>query len=624
MATNYHGHKDGEYLISIGNFLGATKVYLNILKKNPEDFEACNNLGYLYLKQNLLAKSIQFYLKAVNINNSELALNGLATVYYYNKNFKDAQKIFLSILKKNQSNKNVILNIANLYFELKKYKLSKKYYLKFYKYDKINIIFYRCISKINLELGLYSETLVFLKKAIRQQPKNLYLEFLYLNQFPKIHSFRNDSQRLACRFKLILEKIYKKRQLYTLTNKDIIETFTSSTNFYLAYCRGVDKKIYQKYFELIHFFTKQIFVKQNILNTEKKTIGIISKFFYDHTVGRLFYNLIIKLCKEFDVTVYYLGEKEDFITFNIKQNSNTFIKNSNIDFILGELSKKNFDFIFFPEVGMCAKTQLLASLRIANCQIVGWGHPVTTGSPCLDYFVTNDLMESATSKNDYIEKKLQLNDIGVDINNKIFTPQDNLLCNTMRTKVLNMQSLFKILPEDDNFYYKVVKKISNVKFYFVRNESEFINKKFFHRLKIGFDKFFNNSLDFSNYFFFMDRLNRADFLKNIQNYDLVLDTFEWSGGNTSLEALLHNIPIVTIPSKTMRSRHTAAFLTHIGLDELIVKSQEQLIDLIANLFANDFYYKNIIEKIKKSKENLYISKSSRSFINFLKNLNNFS
>jgi tetratricopeptide (TPR) repeat protein len=151
MATNYHGHKDGDYLISIGNFLGATKVYLNILKKNPEDFEACNNLGYLYLKQNLLAKSIQFYLKAVNINNSELALNGLATVYYYNKNFKDAQKIFLSILKKNQSNKNVILNIANLYFELKKYKLSKKYYLKFYKYDKINIIFYRCISKINLE-----------------------------------------------------------------------------------------------------------------------------------------------------------------------------------------------------------------------------------------------------------------------------------------------------------------------------------------------------------------------------------------------------------------------------------------------------------------------------------------
>ena len=171
---------------------------------------------------------------------------------------------------------------------------------------------------------MYSETLVFLKKAIRQQPKNLYLEFLYLNQFPKIHSFRNDSQRLACRFKLILEKIYKKRQLYTLTNKDIIEAFTSSTNFYLAYCRGVDKKIYQKYFELIHFFTKRIFVKQNILNTnKKKTIGIISKFFYDHTVGRLFCNLIIKLCKEFDVTIYYLGEKEDFITFNI--NTHLFI-----------------------------------------------------------------------------------------------------------------------------------------------------------------------------------------------------------------------------------------------------------------------------------------------------------
>jgi predicted O-linked N-acetylglucosamine transferase (SPINDLY family) len=622
MTISFYDHKTGQHLLSIGNYSKALVIYQNILKFNPKDFEACNNLGYIFLQQNLLSKSIHYYLRAININRNEVALNGLASAYFFSRNFNDAQNIYLEILKKNPSNLQTILNISNLYFILKKFKLAKKYYLKFYQYEKKSNIFHRCIAKVNSELGVFSETLVFLKKAIRLEKNNLFLKFLYLNQFPKIHNSKFDKKRLIQRFELILDKLHNHKNEYIVNEKQIVEIFTSSTNFYLAYCRDVNKKINKKYFELITFFTKKIHQNENIkYYNDKKRVAVISSFFYNHTVGRLFQNLIISVCKSFETTIYHLGEKEDFITHNLKKNSFSFVKNSNINLVIDNLKSKNFDIIFFPEIGMCLKTQILASMRFARYQIVSWGHPITTGSDCIDYFLSNELMESSTSKNDYTEKIVKLSDIGIDIDSKIFPSGNKLISNGIREKILNLQSLFKILPEDDNFYFETLKKIPNIKFFFIKDSSDFINKKFFHRLKKGFGKYFENNIKFEQSFFFLERLNRKNFIANMQNYDLILDTFEWSGGNSSIEALLNNIPIVTIPSKTMKSRHTTAFLAHIGLSDLIVENQSKLIILIERLMRDDYFYNTIFEKIKKSKENLYMSKSSESFVNFLKNLN---
>ena len=46
----------------------------------------------------------------------------------------------------------------------------------------------------------------------------------------------------------------------------------------------------------------------------------------------------------------------------------------------------------------------------------------------------------------------------------------------------------------------------------------------------------------------------------IQSADIVLDSLDWSGLNTSLEAISLNKPIITLPSDLMRSRHTFGVL----------------------------------------------------------------
>ena len=47
-------------------------------------------------------------------------------------------------------------------------------------------------------------------------------------------------------------------------------------------------------------------------------------------------------------------------------------------------------------------------MRLAPVQAVGWGHPVTTGSPVMDYYVTGDWMETPESQPFYSEQLVRL------------------------------------------------------------------------------------------------------------------------------------------------------------------------------------------------------------------------
>jgi CRISPR-associated protein Csy1 len=49
----------------------------------------------------------------------------------------------------------------------------------------------------------------------------------------------------------------------------------------------------------------------------------------------------------------------------------------------------------------------------------------------------------------------------------------------------------------------------------------------------------------------------------------MVDTPHWSGGNTTIDALLCGLPVVTVPGALMRGRQSMAMLRMLGLDELI-------------------------------------------------------
>lgn len=71
----------------------------------------------------------------------------------------------------------------------------------------------------------------------------------------------------------------------------------------------------------------------------------------------------------------------------------------------------------------------------------------------------------------------------------------------------------------------------------------------------------------------------AEFMEAYNKVDLAIDTFPYSGGLTTLEALHMGVPVVTFPGSRYCSRHAAAHLGAVALDDWIAPDVAGFIDL---------------------------------------------
>ena len=644
----------------IKDYQSAKKLLLKAIKINPDYAEAHNNLGNVYQELNNNLKAIICFQKAINIKpNFLIAYYNLANSFKVSIKYDDAIYNYQKVLNINPNHIDSINNLGNTYLKIKEYDKAifcyqkiikiepnlsdsynnlgsvlfkiKKYKDAIYYYQKaITIkpnyaIAYFNLANVFYNLGKTRDANECLQKALKIEPTNLSFCWLSLNNLPIIY---NDFEEINFYNKNFQKKINSINNLIdqniTYSKKLIINALQSSTNFYLHY-QGLNISMLQfQYAKIIENLTKKIYpelqekkIKQN--KTKKIKVGFISSFLRNHTIFKLFKNWIIKLdINNFEKFAYYTENKFDENTKFIIKNVDDFFSDENIDNLIKKISKDNLDVIIYLDIGMNPINQILSSLKLAPIQCNTFGHPITSGFKHIDYFFTTQLAETEVSQSHYSEKLIFLPNIGIDYDKIDLSniKQPILSKKTDKVIYLNLQSLFKLLPQDDDIYYKIIDKNPNSIFWFIGGSNESITSKFKERM---LKKSNNYEKLIEKNFVFHPQYKFNKFLGLIEQSDIILDSISWSGGNTSLEALSLNKPIVTLPSNFMRGRYTYNMLKIIGSDETIAYSKKQYIEIALKL-ANDMDFRNfIISKIIKNKNKLFNDNKPIKFIeNFLK------
>ena len=77
-------------------------------------------------------------------------------------------------------------------------------------------------------------------------------------------------------------------------------------------------------------------------------------------------------------------------------------------------------------------------------------------------------------------------------------------------------------------------------------------------------------------------LPHADLLQLYQQIDIALDTFPYSGGLTTCEALWMGVPVITLPGNTFAGRHSLCYLSNLGMTDWIASNRDEYIRLALN------------------------------------------
>jgi predicted O-linked N-acetylglucosamine transferase (SPINDLY family) len=102
--------------------------------------------------------------------------------------------------------------------------------------------------------------------------------------------------------------------------------------------------------------------------------------------------------------------------------------------------------------------------------------------------------------------------------------------------------------------------------------------------------------DVSERILFLPQQENGDFINLIALADVMLDTIHFNGMNTNLEAFAVGTPVVTMPTRFQRGRHTLGMYRKMGISDCIAANPDHYVELAVRLTGDQ----RLREKVKDS------------------------
>jgi predicted O-linked N-acetylglucosamine transferase (SPINDLY family) len=328
----------------------------------------------------------------------------------------------------------------------------------------------------------------------------------------------------------------------------------------------------------------------------KIRVGFLSKHIRDCTVGHYFKRFFGGLeSAQIEVHLFACGSV-DTLTDEVASGVSAchriaLIGDSNNDDavlkrVAAQVAQAALDVLIYPEIGMEPLIEKLAAMRLAPLQCALWGHPDTTGLPTIDVFFSAAEMEPEAASQHYREALQLLPGLGCSYPRppkaepttraSLGLPQDAPL-------LVCAQASFKWSARFIDAIAALLLRTPSAKLVYFRNRDPIAAFTFDDFLR---DKLTSHGVDAAERTISLAETTRARFLAVLKACDLSLDTFDFSGGNTTLDALSVGLPVVTLPGEFMRGRQSLAMLNIIELPQLIAKDVDDYVQIAGGLVCD--------------------------------------
>jgi len=588
-----------------GNFGKARSAFRKAISLSPENSELHFNIGMLFSSEGNLAEAVESYQKALSLSPGNVSiLENLGISLEQAGHPEDAIAIYNGVLVNDPSNIRILVNLGNVYRSQGQNEAAIEIYQKVIALDEGNAVAH---NNLGLVLGAknyddkaisHFETAISLNPIISEPHINLANSYRRLGRFgdaleqtKKAVSLNPENDKALATYANLLGETGDVLQSIE-TYHDLLNLNPSNPTYHSNYLLSEQYQpnvSAESLYELHKVWGErhqQPQIKLGPIDRDPDRalkVGLLSPDFGSHPIGYFTQGLLESPRDKISITCYSNRVPDD-LTDRLQSAADQWrdIRGLHDTPVIQQITTDKID-ILFELSGHSSHNHLpLFARRPAPIQISWAGYVGTTGVSTMDYVMADKHHVPEDEDAFYTETIIRMPDGYVSYAAPDYAPEVAELPFNKNSFITfgSFNNVVKINSEVLNLWAEIMRAVPNSQLFLkYRGIDDPVNRRRFET-KIQAKGIAPERLRLEG------SSPHKELLACYGEVDIALDTFPYSGGLTSCEALWMGVPVVTSYGNTFAGRHSSSHLRNVGLSEFVAKDANGYVDIAVQAALN--------------------------------------
>jgi len=576
-------------------------------KKNPAEFQPRMMTAFCLAQQDEFESVLSELREAIPLApNNVQAYNMKGFAHYRLGQPEAAKAAYAKAYKLGPDDPLLLRNIAELMISIRDFQGAQKQLSRVIEKNPEHLEALISMAGLQHFLGNHDGVIEYFNRAQLLHPTPI-LEASSDLLLPYIMGTEADILESRNHFSAMLEKWRDRKPSFQLPHH-----FFGTSNFFLAYHGLNDKPLLEQFSKLCAESCPSLLYTaphcERSPQSSRLRVGFLSRFLYNHSVATSYSEIArsLSLTGEFEIHLISdsLPTEAELSSTYPGFVGKTIRISGNHDSALRTIAALELDILVYLDIGMVPSTYFLAHARLARSQCVLGGHPVTTGIPNMDYFISSTLMEVAEADSHYSETLIRLPfspfyfkrpaafaapgsptefkaKFGIPAHSRIY------MCPA---------KLQKIHPGFDHAMGMLLDRDEEARVILFEDQHCSVwTKQLQRRFEKTIQSRARERIQFIPWQTTMD-----GFTGSLAAADALLEPFHFGLGTTAIPCYAMGQPIVTLPGEFMRSRPIAFCSKVLGIEECIASDIESYVETCIELASNPDFKQSLRKRISEN------------------------